>query len=180
MRVTAIAMKNTIMLNWFLDNSWGWRRYLADCAINTIHTPLRTIWWSVFGGVGIVLGVKFSQITGVPRWLCTVFSVFGVFLMLWLVNLFWIVLLRPLPPCRNGCCKKTTDYMWAWGFVFGKEGRRKYRYWCKCGDQYILQGSTFYYVATHGDSQPYMKRVGFRRWKQMREDDKSEQNSCQG
>jgi hypothetical protein len=157
-------MKSAIMVNWFLNDPWGWRRYLADCLINTIHTPARTLWWAVYGGIGIALGIKSSQITEIPQWILIIFSNLIIFLVLWLINLFWILIVHPLPLCQNGCCRKMTDYTWAWGFVFGKEGWRRYRYWCKCGDQYIRKGSILYYVTANGNYQPYMKRIGYHKW----------------
>lgn len=157
-------MKHTLLTEWFLNESWGWRRYLADCFANMLTNPVRVVWWSIYGGGAVALGKKISQNMGLPQWPVVLLMIICVFLVVWGISLFWRFVLFPLPPCRNGCCRKMTDYTWPMGSVFGKIGWGWHLYWCGCGDRYLRRRRVFYYVSPDGCEHSYMKRTGFRKW----------------
>jgi hypothetical protein len=87
------------------------------------------------------------------------------FIITWFLLLGRLLLFFPLPICRNGKCSRFgKDYVWKKGTIYGWEKWGKYRYKCKCGDQYVRQATKFMIVASDGSIHPYKKLVGFRHW----------------
>lgn len=96
-----------------------------------------------WGGAGCVLGF----LTGIS----------GAFLLTWLLLASRNLLLMPFPKCRRGKCQSYRDYVWKRGTIFGWETGGRYRYRCKCGDEYLRDGNRFQQVMSDGTTVSYKK-----------------------
>ena len=157
-----------LLWKWFFSESWGWRRFLADSVIGTIHSFFRLLLLICWIALGVVLGDLLNRFCGIPKWLGTPLSITVVFLCAWAFFLLRLLVFFPFPPCRRGQCRNINAYTWVMGRVYGQEGWRTYRYWCKCGDEYVREGNRFKFVQPDGNRQTYMRLVGFRKWKEER------------
>ena len=75
-----------------------------------------------------------------------------------------IALFYPCPSCRRGPCRRYGDYVWRVGSFYGYERWRVWRFKCRCGDQYIFDGTHFREILSDGTTRPYKKLGGFRKW----------------
>lgn len=123
------------------------------------------------GGFGSVMAVT----------LCGLLIAF----VLWVLLLGQILLFYPFPSCKQGQCSTIADYKWDARFIYGRVGWNRYVYECRCGDTYFRHGERFLLIVkpdgisdssrdvpiTSGNTRPYKKLIGFRRW--GRDDDPS-------
>ncbi len=81
----------------------------------------------------------------------------GAYLLSWAALLTLNVLLKPWPECRQGRCRSFRDYVWMRGTVFGWEKGGRFRYRCKCGDEYLRDGRKFLRVLGDGTTRGYKR-----------------------
>jgi hypothetical protein len=115
---------------------------------------------------GALFWVALKRPWGVPGFYVAaiVGGIVGMFLT-WAVLWGRLLLLFPLPLCRQGKCRSIgRDYVWRLGTIYGFEGEGVYRYKCACGDQYVRQGKKFMELLGNGTTRPYKRLVGFRHW----------------
>lgn len=114
---------------------------------------------------GAWLGLKLHRWVGFTGYL--VGFPLGSFLAIfvtWAVLLGRIALLYPFPLCQMGQCRGFGQYVWMRGTIYGYERGGRYRYRCKCGDEYVRRGKRFMHVLANGTEAPYKKLIGFRKW----------------
>lgn len=148
----------------FMSQASGWMRFLADAFVGIGHSPIRLLWMSCLGALGLLFADYFNAICSLNKWIGVPLSMALVFLFAWALLLGRLLLFFPFPPCCRGQCGSIDEYTWNMGRIFGYERWRIYHYWCKCGDEYIREGRRFYQVLPDGTRKPYLKLIGFRKW----------------
>lgn len=164
------------LCKWFLAESWGWRRFLADCLIGAVSSPFRLLWVIWWIALGVALAHRLERFYGLSQWVGAPLSIALVLLIVWAFSLGRLLLFFPFPPCRRGKCRSMDAYTWVMGRLYGQEKWSTYHYWCKCGDEYIRESKRFLQVLPDGTRQTYMKLVGFRKW----QPESAKQNSADG
>jgi hypothetical protein len=120
---------------------------------------------SAWIGCGLVMGVLLKKHWGLAGlWLGFPLGVVGAFLFTWALLLGRILLFFPFPTCRQGKCRKISDYRWRPGTIYGYEGNGQYFYVCRCGTTYVRQGKRFMEALSDGSCLGYKRLVGFRQW----------------
>lgn len=105
---------------------------------------------------------------------CLLFS-----LLLWVLLLGRLLLIYPLPACRNGKCSGYTAYSWSIMSIYGRIRWDRYLYQCKCGDHYLRHRKRFIEIVapepsdsqfgewipiTEANTRAYKRLSGFRNW----------------
>lgn len=132
-------------------------------------------------GSGYVLGTWLDGSWDSPGlYIAMVTSVISVFAMLWTLQLGYILMFLPFPPCRNGTCRGIDDYFWHVPTIYGRMIWGVYLYRCRCGDYYVRCGKKFMEISPDAPringaiwkkpiladetTRPYKKLIGFRQW----------------
>jgi hypothetical protein len=101
------------------------------------------------GGATVGLAQKAILIAGLAAgvWVATV--------MTWAVIRVYFSMIHRFPSCSSGRCRRNS-YGWRVQEPFGWEQKHVFRYYCRCGGNYLRLGTRFY-ILTNGSIQPYMR-----------------------
>ncbi len=128
----------------------------------TLGMLLLGIFWFFCGLLAHRLGESFGFFGYIVGFVCG--AVAGYFVS-WIVLVGRLRLFYPLPLCRRGNCQGYDAYHWPLRTVYGWEWWEIYRYRCNCEDgDYIRKGKQFLMFLPDGETAPFKKLTGFRKW----------------